>query len=326
MKTSFHRAVQIPTVLILLLGFALCCCVNPAQGAEGPFSSTGTFILTPQGGLRFAPDGAQDDIIYELNADPTPYYDYLGVRVQLRGVVDSEFESWEMEDNGRKWLAFEPKKGADTARKVIVASLSVESVTPLQDGFVPARLAQLNFYGTPGGVPVEVRFLDAGICYIAERYVAVEATNDESGQQTLHFLIRTPDTTPEELCVKNASPEALSVESEDNCFFQGFSGNAAIIDCGTGTDPRQLLVYDLERNTMLLNAPYFSEGDLAPVLQDGGVFEWTAEVEVDSAPPCPQAQEWESQGFSVIYMQKRTLNLGDGSVEALGPVSCVMGQ
>lgn len=320
-SASFCFVLFVCFSLFLSCPFSTCA----AYAETGKVSMTGTFVIELDGFLRFIPDDGKNEVYYELSYDPSPYYDYLGVKVKMEGEIDSEMEMWEMQRDGRIWLADQAVEDA-SPRKVQLNYLTVSDVKPISPDFTPTRTFKLPYYVTPGTDPVVIRFMGNNTCYTSQQYVAIEVSEEEAGSDSLHFMAIDPGKSPEEMCVAAKNGVAPTIEDDDYCYFQGMAGSVALIDCGSGTDPRGLLVYDLTNDASLLEASSFTENGDGPVMK-GNVLQWTTEApEAATETPCPEAATWESQGFSVLYKQKRQFDITSGNITDMGKPICTMAQ
>ncbi len=291
------------------------------------FSQTGTFVLTPAGQMRFTPDAGNPNVIYELGDAPENYYDYLGVRVRVDAVVEVVTDLYEVEAAGRYWLIYNPEEARGNARPVRTILLGVERVTPLDPGFKATRRTTLPYYGTPGTDPVQIAFLPGAACYSWGTHLAVETADPELDTATLRFLPRDTGASLEKDCSQAPGREIMTSDKDDSCYFLGGAGDAAIVDCGTGPDPRRLMVLDLKREAVLLDAGYFNEEADGMILRQDRRLEWTAEVpEPSPRPHCPEAAQWKEYGLSICYKQLHTLDLGSGAITAQGAAVCSAAQ
>ncbi len=323
-----HAAARLSLVLVcLLLSCSMPPFAAPAAFAAERFSGTGAFALTPPGQLRFEPETAEPDVIYEVAGAPENYYDYLGVRVRVEAVVEDETSLHEVESKGRRWYVYNPDEATGDVRAVRSILLGIESVTPLDPGFKATRRTSLPYYGTPGTDPVEIAFLPEATCYSWRGYLAVETADHEYDTAALRFLARDSGTSLEDDCSQAPGREIMASDADDSCYFQGGSGDVVIMDCGTGPDPRWLMVLDLKRKSVLLDAGYFSEGEDGLLLRDNRQLEWTAEVsEPSPRPACPEAAQWEEYGLSICYKQLHMLDLETGATTEQGRVVCAPAQ
>lgn len=314
-------------LVFLLLARSMLPFAAPAALAAERFSGTGAFVITPAGQLRFEPETAEPDVLYEVGDAPENYYDHLGVRVRVEAVVEVVTDLFEVESRGRRWYVYNPEEATGDARAVRSILLGVVNVTPLEPGFKPTRRVSLPYYGTPGTAPLEVVFLRDAACYSWRGYLAVETADHEYDTARLRFLARDSGTSLEDDCSQAPGKEIMASDADDSCSFQGGSDDVAIMDCGTGPDPRRLLVLDLKRGAVLLDAGYYSEGPDGLLLRDSRLLEWTAEVaEPSPRPACPEAAQWEEYGLSIFYKQPHSLDLGDGSITARGQTVCAPAQ
>jgi hypothetical protein len=321
-------AARLSCILVcLLLSCSILSLAAPAVCAAERFTGTGAFVVTPAGQLRFEPETGKPDVLYEVGGAPGNYYDYLGVRVRVEAVVEDETELHEVESRGRQWYVYNPDEATGDTRPMRFILLRVESVTPLDAGFQSTRRTSLPYYGTPGTDPVAIAFLPEATCYSWGGYLAVETADHEYDTAALCFLARNSGTSLEDDCSQTLGREIMASDAEDSCSFQGGSGDVAIMDCGTGPDPRRLMVLDLKRESVLLDAWYRGEGEDGLLLRDNRLLEWTAEVpEPLPRPACPEAARWDEYGLSISYKQLHTLDLGTGATTAQGRVVCAPAQ
>jgi hypothetical protein len=144
-----------------------------------------------------------------------------------------------------------------------------------------------------------------------------------------HYIVkitRNPDKPGEQITVKRDSGRAdFVIPMPENGYFQGVCRNKLFADAGTGTDGRQLYIFDVDKMVQFFDTPYC--GDPQIVESDRLYFLLPVEEnEVTKMPDCPEKEEWTKNGLSVGYGQRSIFNFVKRSLTKKSEWACVAKQ
>jgi hypothetical protein len=153
------------------------------------------------------------------------------------------------------------------------------------------------------------------------------ASSEEFIYQHYTVKITRNDKKPgEQITVARDSGRAdFVVPMPDNGYFKGVSRNKLFVDAGTGTDGRELFIFDLDKKTQYYTTPYCGEPQ---VHQHGKIYYLVPVEEKDvlKMPDCPEKAEWEKKGLEVGYGQRAIFNLTVRSLTKKSEWACVAKQ
>lgn len=183
---------------------------------------------------------------------------------------------------------------------------------------------QSNIQLIPGtDKPVVKDCLDLNYVYIYENHVIyTQKSGDFEGSDIyiFHPLAQTDD--PCKVSYSNAEYTINAGEFGGANTFSGVYGNLLFMDQWTGRDFKRILAIDMDNKSLVFFDTYAE-----PSIKDGKLnYFRTLKAKRQSVKdkiPCPQAQEWESQGKQVLYVEKMSVDLSTMKKEASDEFSCM---
>lgn len=127
-----------------------------------------------------------------------------------------------------------------------------------------------------------------------------------------HFTVivaRNNDQLGEQITVQRDSGRAdFVLPPVEAGHFYGVCRNKIFVESGTGTEGRQLIVFDVDKQVQFFNTLYYGEPQI--VHSDRLYFLMPAdEKEVTRIPDCPEKEQWTKDGLRVGYGQRCIFNL-----------------
>lgn len=187
-------------------------------------------------------------------------------------------------------------------------TLVLSCTSPESDKPFPAEQS----FGFPGTDKTEIRNCPAGAVYIYKEYIIYTIQRQDSPGQDIYIF--RPAARPAEPCSLDTGKAYFAIPAADMSgagFFSGIYGPYLFIDRGTGPSHRMMAVLDISDKKFLLRKEGYSGASV-----EGGALTYFGKIDKADMPaegiPCPQAEEWEKDGFGVIYERKYSFDLETG--------------
>lgn len=101
-------------------------------------------------------------------------------------------------------------------------------------------------------------------------------------------------------------------------YILALENNFLITDSGTGPDPRELTIYDLNTRKKIYKDSYSQPIDI----KDNAINYWTESSEKATEKNCPELKEWEAGGLGAAIDTHMSLNLTTLTKTELGEYRC----
>lgn len=176
----------------------------------------------------------------------------------------------------------------------------------------------------PGsGTPVIKHCGDSNKVYIYDDYVIYSEPVGEFEASNLYIYVSSAQTKdPCSLDYKRAPYIIQAGEFGGVSKFIGVYENLLFLDQWTGRNFKRFLAIDIETKSLVFLDTYAK-----PEIKNGELnYFRTLKAKRQSVRdkiPCPEADEWESQGQQVLYVEKMSVNLSTMKKEPSGEFSCM---
>ena len=153
-------------------------------------------------------------------------------------------------------------------------------------------------------LPFGASSTEPATCHDGERYRVIAKPAESAGQ---HFIARKKvpgdDGKP---CLYSAEPGDFEIHNKNAEHFLALVGSLLILDSGTAPEPRDLILWDLEKRIKVYSAPYSGPYRI----KDNGIYFWQQSGEATDAN-CAQAAIWRKQGLGAAIETEVWLGFAD---------------
>lgn len=118
--------------------------------------------------------------------------------------------------------------------------------------------------------------------------------------------------------------KSLDVPDVEPTFFNGAVRNNVLVRVDNGPNDQELIVYNLDRNTLAQNYRTRYCGELF-IASSGTMWFYypVEEKDVTKMPECPEREEWEKKGLHVGYGQRYMFNLPKRGLTKKSEFACI---
>ena len=139
-------------------------------------------------------------------------------------------------------------------------------------------------------LPFSAAATEPATCHDGVHYRVIAKPAESAGQ---HFIARKKvpgdDGKP---CLYSANPGDFEIRNKNAEHFLALEGSLLILDSGTAPDPRDLILWDVEKRIKVYSGTYSGPYRI----ESNGIYFWQQSGEATDAN-CAQAAGWREQGL-----------------------------
>ena len=160
-------------------------------------------------------------------------------------------------------------------------------------------------------------------CFDSPEYFAIQKDNADAPGSDI--VIKKKSASDQQIaCAYSAAPGDFELKNLEAEYFLAFAGNFALIDGGTGPEPRGLTVYGISSRKQV-----FADQYAKPVTEEGNVISyWSPSAEKATAANCPDIAQNASEGLQSIIELRVSVDLSVSAPvkKPTGEARCALSQ